>query len=106
MKTIAIILLILVNIFVAFPCTDDHSAEKITHSELVDLDCSHIDTEICENEAESCTPFCVCNCCHTQIVELNKQNCCEPIVFKPDFTERHYNTLDYYKKPDPTPPKV
>ncbi|MFN3196035.1 MAG: DUF6660 family protein [Chlorobiota bacterium] len=106
MKTIAIILLILVNTFVAFPCTDDHSSEQEHQSELVEVDCSELHTEFNENEAETCTPFCVCSCCHTQIVELSKQNCCKPIVYKPDYTERHFNTLDYYKQPDPSPPKV
>ncbi len=106
MKTIAIILLILVNTFVAFPCTDDHSAEQEHHSELVEVDCSDMHKEFNEQEAETCTPFCVCSCCHTQIVEQSNEQCCEAIVHKVDQTERHYNTLDYYKQPDPTPPKV
>ena len=104
MKFISIILLFLITIFVAFPCTDTHSDEFENHTEISNVDCSDVHSDVVTHE-ETCTPFCTCNCCHTQIAELDDQIdfITQYIILERE--EQVFPTLNQYIQPKVTPPK-
>lgn len=104
MKIVSIILLILITTFVAFPCTDSHDNEFDNHSEYSVVDCVSAHSDVVPHQ-ETCTPFCMCNCCSTQLVEE---------VAKIDFVLENtvaesqvhkFATIDQFIQPKVTPPK-
>jgi len=104
LKIVSIILLILITSFVAFPCTDNHDDEFENHTEYSVVDCSDVHTDVVPDE-ETCTPFCMCSCCSTQLVEDHTQ-----IDFILEYTiiecqEHTFSTIDQYIQPKVTPPK-
>lgn len=104
MKIISIILLILITSFIAFPCTDDHSNEYENHTEISVIDCSDAHSDIVPHE-ETCTPFCVCSCCSTQLVEdYSKLNFILEYTIA-ESVEESFSTLDQFIQPKVTPPK-
>lgn len=104
MKIISIILLILITTFVAFPCTDKHSDEHENYTEICQVECSESHSDLVHNE-ETCTPFCTCNCCHTQIAELDDQVNLIIQYIIIDREEQSFSTLDQFIQPKVTPPK-
>ncbi|PKL79585.1 MAG: hypothetical protein CVV25_07480 [Ignavibacteriae bacterium HGW-Ignavibacteriae-4] len=104
MKIVSIILLILITTFVAFPCTDSHDDAFDNHAEYSVVDCANAHSDVVPYQ-ETCTPFCMCNCCSTQLVEEVAQ-----IDFVLEYTitecqEHTFATIDQYIQPKVTPPK-
>lgn len=104
LKIVSIILLILISTFVAFPCTDSHDGELENHSEYSVVDYSDAHSDVVPDQ-ETCTPFCICNCCSTQLVEEVAH-----IDFVLEYTitecqEHTFATIDQYIQPKVTPPK-
>lgn len=97
-------MLILINTFVAFPCTDNHDLEFEKHEEFSVVDCGGSHSDVVPHE-ETCTPFCMCNCCSTHLVEGHTS-----IDFVIEYTiaerqDHRYATIDQYIRPKITPPK-
>lgn len=104
MKIVSVILLILITTYVLSPCTDNHDDETVGHTEysIASSDIIHSDVTPC---GETCTPFCVCNCCSTQLIEEGFQ-----INFTLEYTvvenaEHTFATIDQFIQPKVTPPK-
>lgn len=105
MKIVSIILLILISTFVAFPCTDSHDNEFDNHSEYSVVGCANAHSDVVPHQ-ETCTPFCMCNCCSTQLVEEAIQ-----IDFILEYTiiqrqVQTFATLDQFTQPSITPPRT
>ncbi len=69
MKFIAVILAVLVSVLTTIPCDS-------TCGELTDVEAQfHSQDEHGDHaEADNCSPFCVCNCCQTNIVLIETTN--------------------------------
>lgn len=104
MKIVSVILLILITTYVLSPCTDDHDDEVVGRTEYSIAGCSKSHSDITPH-GETCTPFCVCNCCSTQLIEEKFQ-----INFTLEYTivenvEHTFATIDQFIQPKVTPPK-
>ena len=88
----------------AFPCTDSHTVDFHHNSEYSEIDCTDNHNDVIPNE-ESCTPFCICSCCSTHLVDDRNQ-----IDFILEYTitecsDVTFATIDQYIQPKVTPPK-
>ena len=95
----------LITTFVAFPCTDSHDNEFENHSEYSMVDCASAHSDVAPHQ-ETCTPFCMCNCCSTQFIEDVTQI---DFILEYTMTEcqvRTYATLDQFTQPRITPPRA
>lgn len=89
MKYLVTILTVLVIYHSAIPCADvngadDCGTETQFHAENNQNDDDHSDTD-------ACSPFCVCQCCHTPIIS------CSNVVGSSTVTSKQYDKADYYQ---------
>ncbi len=83
MKIASILLAVLVTILTTMPC--DSACGELTEVE------SHFhsqDDHDDHSDADNCSPFCVCNCCQTNIVLMESNN---------DFSD-DYSTIEHLNK--------
>ncbi len=104
LKIVSLLLLILINTFVAFPCTDSHDDASDNHSEYSVVDCNDFQSDEVPHE-ETCTPFCMCSCCSTQLVEDHTQIDLILEYTIAECQEHTFATIDQYIQPKVTPPK-
>jgi hypothetical protein len=64
LKTLSYILAILFIILACFPCMDEDICMDEQKAGIAFTTADHDHTD---HEADLCSPFCICNCCRTQI---------------------------------------
>lgn len=67
MRFTALIFSLYIFALALFPCADnaDHSHKDESHIAI-----SHTHSDADGHHTDMCSPFCLCQCCHTSVVEL------------------------------------
>ncbi len=71
MHFVSAILALYLSTLIFFPCNDVLADEGIHHE--VHLH-AHSDQAPADFDADLCSPFCSCHCCHTYVVAVKKTN--------------------------------